>query len=168
MLSNPAQTLTGLPLVNRELSTRFLPQFLKGLAIGTIMVIASLILVFRDWRLCALALLPTFAGLVWTAGVLALAECRARPVRRVCSRHVRWHRCRLRHSHGPPLSRATRPCPGYFRRACACHPRGGRHHAVRLWNPHHVFVSPTAIHWHSSQRSACARSRWHRSSCCRR
>jgi hypothetical protein len=36
------------------------------------MVIASLVLVFRDWRLCALALLPTFAGLVWTAGVLAL------------------------------------------------------------------------------------------------
>ena len=37
------------------------------------MVIASLALVFRDWRLCILALLPTFAGLVWTAGVLALA-----------------------------------------------------------------------------------------------
>ena len=68
-----AQTLTGLPLVNRELSRRFLPQFLKGLAIGTILVLASLLLVFRDWRLCALALLPTFAGLVWTAGVLALA-----------------------------------------------------------------------------------------------
>ena len=70
---DPAHTLTGLPLVNKELSRRFLPQFLKGLAIGTIMVIASLVLVFRDWRLCALALLPTFAGLVWTAGVLALA-----------------------------------------------------------------------------------------------
>jgi predicted exporter len=67
------QTLTGLPLVNRELSRRFLPQFLKGLAIGTLMVLVSLALVFRDWRLCALALLPTFAGLVWTAGVLALA-----------------------------------------------------------------------------------------------
>jgi hypothetical protein len=67
------QTLTGLPLVNRELSRRFLPQFLKGLAIGTLMVLVSLVLVFRDWRLCALALLPTFAGLVWTAGVLALA-----------------------------------------------------------------------------------------------
>ena len=70
---DPAQTLTGLPLVNKELSRRFLPQFLKGLAIGTIMVLASLVLVFRDWRLCLLALLPTFAGLVWTAGTLALA-----------------------------------------------------------------------------------------------
>jgi predicted RND superfamily exporter protein len=67
------QTLTGLPLVNRELSKRFLPQFLKGLAIGTIMVLLSLVFVFRDWRLCALALLPTFAGLIWTAGLLAIA-----------------------------------------------------------------------------------------------
>ena len=70
---DPTQTLTGLPLVNRELSERFLPQFAKGLAIGTVMVLLSLVLVFRDWRMCALALLPTFAGLVWTAGVLALA-----------------------------------------------------------------------------------------------
>ena len=70
---DPAQTLTGLRLVNNELSSRFLPQFLKGLAIGTILVVASLVLVFRDWRLCVLSLLPTFAGLVWTAGVLALA-----------------------------------------------------------------------------------------------
>jgi len=70
---DPTQVLTGLPVLNRELSRRFLPQFLKGLAIGTIMVLISLVLVFRDWRLCALALLPTFAGLVWTAGVLALA-----------------------------------------------------------------------------------------------
>jgi predicted exporter len=70
---DPTQTLTGLPVVNRELSKRFLPQFLKGLAIGTLLVLASLALVFRNWRLCALALLPTFAGLIWTAGVLALA-----------------------------------------------------------------------------------------------
>lgn len=70
---DPTQTLTGLPVVNRELSRRFMPQFFKGLAIGTMMVLVSLVVVFRNWRLCALALLPTFAGLVWTAGVLALA-----------------------------------------------------------------------------------------------
>ncbi|HUP39422.1 MAG TPA: MMPL family transporter [Vicinamibacterales bacterium] len=70
---DPTQTLTGLPVVNRELSRRFMPQFFKGLGIGTIMVLVSLVLVFRKWRLCALALLPTFAGLVWTAGALALA-----------------------------------------------------------------------------------------------
>ena len=32
-------TLTGLPLVNHELASRFLPQFLKGLAIGTVIVL---------------------------------------------------------------------------------------------------------------------------------
>ena len=105
---DPAQTLTGLPLVNKELSRRFLPQFLKGLAIGTVMVIASLVLVFRDWRLCALALLPTFAGLVWTAGVLALAASSS-----ICSRclrcDIRRHRRRLRHPYGSPVPRPTDP-----------------------------------------------------------
>ena len=38
---DPSQTLTGLPLVNRELAGRFLPQFLKGLAIGTVIVVAA-------------------------------------------------------------------------------------------------------------------------------
>jgi predicted RND superfamily exporter protein len=68
-----SQTMTGLPLVNRELAERFLPQFLKGLAIGALMVAALVIAAFRDWRLSALALVPTAVGLVWTAGILALA-----------------------------------------------------------------------------------------------
>ena len=38
---DPAQTLTGLTLVNRELARSFLPQFIKGLAIGTVIVIAA-------------------------------------------------------------------------------------------------------------------------------
>jgi len=70
---DPAQTLTGVQLVNRELSRKFLPEFLKGLVIGTTIVLASIVAVFRHWRLCTLALLPTFAGLVWTAGLLSLA-----------------------------------------------------------------------------------------------
>jgi len=68
-----AQTLTGLPLVNRELARTFLPQFIKGLAIGTIIVIAIVVAAFRDWRLSIFALLPTAVGLIWTAGALALA-----------------------------------------------------------------------------------------------
>ena len=70
---DPAQTLTGLQLVNRELSRKFLPEFVKGLAIGTTIVLALILFAFRDWRLCALALLPTVTGLVWTAGLLGLA-----------------------------------------------------------------------------------------------
>jgi predicted RND superfamily exporter protein len=71
---DPSQTLTGLQLVNRELSRKFLPQFVKGLAIGTGIVLLLIVFAFRDWRLCALALIPTAAGLVWTAGLLALAH----------------------------------------------------------------------------------------------
>lgn len=70
---DPAQTLTGLQLVNAELSRTFLPEFAKGLGIGTAIVLALLAFAFRDWRLCALALLPTLVGLVWTAGLLGLA-----------------------------------------------------------------------------------------------
>jgi predicted exporter len=69
----PNATLTGLPLVNRELAERFLPQFVRGLAIGTIIVVAIVVWAFRDWWLSVLALLPTAIGLVWAAGLLALA-----------------------------------------------------------------------------------------------
>jgi uncharacterized protein len=67
------QRFTGLALVNRELARGFLPQFVKGLAIGTAIVIVLVIAAFRDWRLSLYAMLPTAVGLVWAAGVLALA-----------------------------------------------------------------------------------------------
>ena len=70
---DPSQTLTGLPLVNRELAERFVPQFVKGLVIGTALVILVVVAAFRDWRLSIFALLPTVIGLIWTAGLLALA-----------------------------------------------------------------------------------------------
>jgi predicted RND superfamily exporter protein len=69
---DPSQTLTGLPLVNRELARTFLPQFLKGLTIGTVLVIVLVVAAFRDWRLSMYALLPTAVGLVWAAGALAI------------------------------------------------------------------------------------------------
>jgi predicted exporter len=67
-------TLTGLPLVNRELADRFLPQFLQGLAIGTVIVVALILIALRSWRLSAMALAPAALGLIWAAGVLALAR----------------------------------------------------------------------------------------------
>jgi predicted RND superfamily exporter protein len=69
---DPTQTLTGLALVNQELARRFMPQFMKGLAIGTAMVVVLVVLAFRNWRLSLFALLPTAVGLVWTAGILGL------------------------------------------------------------------------------------------------
>jgi predicted RND superfamily exporter protein len=67
-------TLTGLALVNRELAERFMPQFLKGLVIGTIIVIGLIVAALRDWRLSLLALTPAAIGLVWAAGLLAVAR----------------------------------------------------------------------------------------------
>jgi predicted RND superfamily exporter protein len=70
---DPSQTLTGLPIVNADLARRFLPDFIKGLGIGTFIVILLVVATFRDGRLSFFALLPTAVGLVWTAGVLAIA-----------------------------------------------------------------------------------------------
>ena len=64
--------LTGLTLVNEELAARFLPQFARGLAVGSVVVLLLILLMFRDWRLSLLSTLPTVVGLVWAAGVLAL------------------------------------------------------------------------------------------------
>jgi predicted exporter len=69
---DPAQEFTGLTLVNRELARNFVPQFIKGLAIGTAIVIALVVAAFRDWRLSLYALAPTAIGLIWAAGALAL------------------------------------------------------------------------------------------------
>jgi len=67
------QTLTGLTLVNHELARRFLPQFSRGLAIGSAIVALLVVVALRDWWLSLLALVPTAVGLVWAAGVLAIA-----------------------------------------------------------------------------------------------
>ena len=105
---DPSQTLTGLPLVNRELADRFLPQFVKGLSIGTMIVVALVFMAFRNWRLSLFALAPTAVGIVWAAGVLALARRRPRSVRAVRRRDVRRHRRGLRRPRRAPLPRAGR------------------------------------------------------------
>ena len=64
--------LTGLPAINHDLRQQFFPQFLKGIAIGTVAVALLIYLVFRTVRHTLLALLPTAVGFVWSAGALAL------------------------------------------------------------------------------------------------
>jgi predicted exporter len=66
--------LTGLALVNRELAERFVPQFVRGLSIGSLVVGVMIALTFRTWRLSLLAIVPTVAGLIWAAGLLAIAQ----------------------------------------------------------------------------------------------
>ncbi len=64
--------LTGMPVVNRELTEGLVPQFLIGVAIGGVAVFILMWFTFRNLRLTALALLPTVLGITWGAGVLAL------------------------------------------------------------------------------------------------
>lgn len=66
-------TLTGLPEVNRELAARFTPEFLKGLGLGTALVVILVIASFKRIDLTLLALLPTVLALIWAAGLMALA-----------------------------------------------------------------------------------------------
>lgn len=68
----PSFTLTGVPPVNRELKARFLPQFLKGVGIGSLAVVAFIFAVFRRARPTLLALLPALLGFTWSAGILGL------------------------------------------------------------------------------------------------
>jgi predicted RND superfamily exporter protein len=69
---DPGLQLTGLPVINHDLSQRFPRQFLKGIALGTIAVGLLIHAVFRSIRYTLLALVPTVAGFVWSAGLLAL------------------------------------------------------------------------------------------------
>jgi predicted RND superfamily exporter protein/lauroyl/myristoyl acyltransferase len=71
--ADPSAVLTGLARVNGELARQFMPELLKGLSIGTVVVIALVLLAFRDLRLSLLSMVPTIIGLVWAAGALALA-----------------------------------------------------------------------------------------------
>jgi uncharacterized protein len=66
------QVVTGLPLVNEEMSASFLPQFVRGLGVGSAIVVALILVTFRDWRLALLTLVPTAIGLLWAAGILGL------------------------------------------------------------------------------------------------
>lgn len=65
--------LSGLPEVNREMGRRFGPEFAKGMAVGSIVVVGLLIAAFRRWDLTVLALVPTAVALVWAAGLLAVS-----------------------------------------------------------------------------------------------
>jgi uncharacterized protein len=65
--------LTGLTSVNAEMSASFLPQFLRGLGVGSAIVIVLILITFRDWRLAWLTIVPTVLGLLWAAGLLGVA-----------------------------------------------------------------------------------------------
>jgi uncharacterized protein len=63
---------TGIPIVNDEMASRLIPQFLVGVALGAVVVFGLMWATFRNIRLTVLALVPTVLALVWSAGLLAL------------------------------------------------------------------------------------------------
>jgi hypothetical protein len=69
---DPSFLVTGQALVNGELRASLLPQFLKGIAIGSVAVILLIYRDFRSVRLTLLCLLPTVLGLLWSAGLFAI------------------------------------------------------------------------------------------------
>jgi predicted RND superfamily exporter protein len=70
----PGLSLTGIPLVNRELSQAFLPELLQGLLLGAALVTVIILFGLRSLKLTALSLLPTALGVLWSAGVLAVLD----------------------------------------------------------------------------------------------
>jgi len=65
--------LTGMPLVNAELGDRFVPEFLRGLSVGSVVVVLLIWATFRSVSLAALTLIPTVIGLTWAAALLTAA-----------------------------------------------------------------------------------------------
>jgi predicted RND superfamily exporter protein len=72
--TDPGLQLTGIPVVNHDLARRFVPEFVKAIALGTAVVAALIYAVFRTVRHTLLTLVPTFVGFTWSAGLLALAR----------------------------------------------------------------------------------------------
>jgi predicted exporter len=65
--------LTGTPVVNRELETRFWPQFRLAAAVAGIAVMTLIVIGFRSVQAMLFAMLPTALGLVWALGVIGFA-----------------------------------------------------------------------------------------------
>jgi hypothetical protein len=74
--AGPEVTLTGIPIVNATLATRFGPQFVRALATGSAVVFLLMAITFRKIHLALLALAPTVLGLIWAAALLAWMDVR--------------------------------------------------------------------------------------------
>ncbi len=70
---DPSLLVTGQALVNQELHAILLPEFLKGILIGSLAVIALIYLAFGSIRSTLWCLLPTLLGLLWSVGLFAIA-----------------------------------------------------------------------------------------------
>jgi uncharacterized protein len=72
--ADPQLRLTGIPVINHDLTRIFVRQFVQAIAIGTAAVAGLIYAVFRTLRHTLLTLVPTFVAFIWSAGILALAR----------------------------------------------------------------------------------------------
>ncbi len=71
--AQPGLVLTGLPLVNATLASRFPRELATGLGVGSVVVLLLIWMEFRAVRPTMLALLPTICGIIWGLGALGWA-----------------------------------------------------------------------------------------------
>jgi len=72
--AGPGLVVTGLRVVDEEISGRVQRDLTIGLLLGVVAVFILVWIVVRDVWLSALALLPALLGLIWSAGLLAAAH----------------------------------------------------------------------------------------------
>jgi predicted RND superfamily exporter protein len=72
--AGPDLVVTGLRVVDQEISGRVQHDLTLGLLLGVFAVFVLVWIVVRDVWLSALALVPALLGLIWSAGVLAAAK----------------------------------------------------------------------------------------------
>ena len=72
--AGPSLVVTGLRVVDEEISGRVKRDLTIGLLLGVVAVFILVWIVVRDVWLSALALLPALLGLIWSAGLLAAAH----------------------------------------------------------------------------------------------
>jgi predicted RND superfamily exporter protein len=74
--AGPGLVLTGVPVVNADLTARFAPEFGIALAIGCGAVFLLILFTFRRVGPTIVALLPAVLGLIWAAALLAWLDVR--------------------------------------------------------------------------------------------
>ena len=164
---DPEQTLTGLPLVNQELARSFVPEFLKGLAIGAVLVVVLVVAAFRNWRLSLLRAAADGARPHVDRRDSGPRRHRTRPLRCVRRRDAPRHRRRLRRAPRSPLPRARGRGDG-DRGARAGDPGRGGNHDPRVRHAGHVLVSAASLDRPRLGRQRAGARRRRRSWCSRR
>ena len=135
-------TLTGLPLVNEELSANFLPHSSRACGRFGGCPGADLAL-FRNWRHVLLALAPTAIGLVWAGGIVALTRVELD----LFALFAVMTFVGIGVDYGVHLIHRYRDAaiPSKYGRTGSRYSGGRRNHAPRIWHVDDLFLSSASV-----------------------